>query len=114
MKTKEKKKKKEDSFSKETRMKMYHQLSDACTVLGGKEFEAPAPLQQTMYFIYLSEGCFISHPKAFTPLKLNQLPASQTIRLVHTLFWILPLVSIETVLSLILSQLELFIISPPL
>lgn len=67
-------------------MKLNHQLRDDHILLGGKQFETPAPLQKMMCFIYLCGGHFISHPTASSTPALNQLPANQTIRLVHTLF----------------------------
>lgn len=67
-------------------MKMNHLLSDERILPGGKEFETASLLQKSMRFIYLCDGHFISHPKASTTPTLNQLPANQTIRLVHTLF----------------------------
>lgn len=59
-------------------------MSDDCILLGGKSSRLYLLLEDC--FIYLCDEHFISHPKTFTALTPNQLPASQTIRLVNPLF----------------------------
>lgn len=59
-------------------------MSDECTLLGEKSSRLYLLLEDC--FIYLCDGHIISHPKTFTALTPNQLPASQSIRLVNPLF----------------------------